>query len=159
MVRSRSFSQLDVPFARTVSRAKTRSLRCNSCTLLGTGREILLGPAVLQRNRIAATFHLSSTLQPSERKLPVWVGVCVCVCVSVSVCVCVCVSVCVCVCVCVSVCVYLCLCQSLCQSLCLCLFVCVSLSLSLSLVERASDWVPSHPSKSGHQTGSTYSAF
>jgi hypothetical protein len=46
-----------------------------------------------------------------------WLGVCVCVCVSVCVCMCVCVSVCVCECMCVS--------EYVCECMCVCVSVCV----------------------------------
>ena len=60
------------------------------------------------------------------------VYVCVCLCVSLCVSVCLCVSLCVSVCLCVSLCVSVCLCVSLCVSVCLCVSLCVSVCLRVS---------------------------
>ena len=65
------------------------------------------------------------------KKLPMWVQVCVSVCLSVYVCLCLCVYVCgcvcvsVCVCLCVFVCVFVCMCIIV--SVCMCIRVCVCL--------------------------------
>merc|ERR1712059_243583 len=64
-----------------------------------------------------------------------FLGLLVCLCVSVCVCVCLCVSECVCVCLCVSMCVCgcLCVCVCLCVSVCVCVSVCLCVCLCVSV--------------------------